>query len=86
MASTKHTLALTLITLLTATPQVNAQANITANNCADASAYTTCNNDVSNNGTSCFNSCNGSTSCLDNCRCTIHQGYINCMASVCWNQ
>ncbi|RMJ26319.1 hypothetical protein PHISP_02805 [Aspergillus sp. HF37] len=63
-----------------------AQVNITDSRCADPSAYTSCNADVDDADSACVAGCNGSWSCLAGCNCTTYQGYINCMASACWNQ
>lgn len=63
-----------------------AQVNITTSRCADPSAYTSCNADVNGADSACVAACNGSWSCLADCNCTTYQGYLNCMASACWNE
>lgn len=63
-----------------------AQSNITASDCADPSAFTTCTTKVTTETKGCLDICSGSNVCVLACGCAEYQGYMNCVAESCWNQ
>ncbi|KAJ5370746.1 uncharacterized protein N7496_006838 [Penicillium cataractarum] len=79
----------TILLLLTALGAANiafAQTNITANACADPSAFTSCTTQALTASTGCMNLCAGNKICVLGCGCAMYQSYMNCVAESCWNQ
>ncbi|OJJ46275.1 hypothetical protein ASPZODRAFT_41516, partial [Penicilliopsis zonata CBS 506.65] len=76
----------TFLTISALAWQAHAQTNITADVCADPTAYTTCNGDVATQAATCIDACDDYDICVLACGCVMYQEYINCMASTCWNQ
>ncbi|EED18720.1 conserved hypothetical protein [Talaromyces stipitatus ATCC 10500] len=75
-----------LIALEAAATLALAQTNITADVCADPSAFTSCTTQALATSKGCTDMCNGSKMCVLGCGCAMYQSYINCVAESCWNQ
>lgn len=63
-----------------------AQSNITADVCADPSAFTTCSTKAITDSKQCMDVCSGSQICVLACGCAMYQALMNCVAESCWNQ
>ncbi|CEJ58663.1 hypothetical protein PMG11_07313 [Penicillium brasilianum] len=74
------------LTALGAANIAHAQINVTADACADPSAFTNCTAKTSAASTGCMDLCAGNKICVLGCGCAMYQAYINCVAESCWNQ